>query len=120
MTARRCLALSLAWFTALVLIVLFGRGWIRGSFGDLAVVPWVIHSLGVLPPLTDWTRTRVAAGLGLATTLECIQLLNLVTPEDPQWMHLIFGSTFDPLDLAHYVVGAAIAWMLERAWSSHE
>lgn len=109
----RCLALSVGWFVILVAIVLWGRGWFRASFGDLAVVPWVIHSVGILPVFAPRIVGRVLFGLGLATTLELLQLAGQVGPDDPLWMHLVFGSTFDPLDLAHYVVGAVVALGLE-------
>ncbi|MCA9569915.1 MAG: DUF2809 domain-containing protein [Myxococcales bacterium] len=110
----RCLLLSAAWFAVLVAIVLWGRGWIRASFGDLAVVPWVIHSVGIVPVLAPRIVPRVVFGLGLACTLEGLQLLGNVGPDDPLWMHLIFGSTFDPMDLVHYVVGALVAFGLEH------
>lgn len=112
--AWRCAALSASWFAVLVAIVLFGHGWIRASFGDLAVVPWVIHSLGALPWWTENVRGRVLFGFGLAVTLEFLQLFGQVGPDDPLWMHLVFGSTFDPLDLLHYAVGAVLAFGLEQ------
>jgi hypothetical protein len=111
--AWRCLGQSLGWFAVLVGIVLFGHGWVRASFGDLCVVPWVIASVGILPRLAPYVRGRVAFGLGLAVFLEVLQLAGRVGPDDPQWMHLVFGSTFDPLDLVHYVVGAGVALGLE-------
>lgn len=111
--AWRCLAQSVGWFAVLVAIVLFGHGWIRASFGDLCVVPWVIASVGVWPRLAPLVKGRVAFGLGLAVVLELLQLAGQVGPDDPQWMHLIFGSTFDPLDLVHYVIGAAVAFGVE-------
>ena len=109
----RLTLLSAGWFAVLVLIVLFGRGWVRGSFGDLAVVPWLAATLGILWPRPIFKRALAA--LAVAVGLECLQLVSHVQPEDPLWVHLIFGSTFDPWDLLHYGLGAALGVGIERA-----
>ena len=101
-----------AWFAVLVLIVRFGTGWVRGSFGDLVVVPWLASALGVLWPTP--ILKRVVAALGVAFCLEFLQLVSHVRPEDPLWIHLIFGSTFDLWDLLHYTVGAAVGVSVEE------
>lgn len=104
---RRSLILALVTFGVLVGIAFGTTGWVRGSLGDLVVVIWVASCLGVL--LHRWVWCAGLA-LALATLLELLQLLGRVQPGDPLWMHLIFGSTFDPLDLLHYAIGAVVAW----------
>lgn len=99
--------LSLGWFAVLFCIWAFTTGWVRGSMGDLSVVAWVAHSVGVVFPVD--VRWRAGFALLLAGGLECGQLLGKVGPDDPEWMHIVFGSTFDPVDLAMYAVGALVA-----------
>lgn len=106
---RRSAALAVLTFALLVFIAFGTTGWVRGSLGDLVVVVWVASCLGTL--LHRWAVCSGLA-LALATVLECGQLLGSVGPDDPLWMHLIFGSTFDPLDLLHYAIGAVLAWAL--------
>lgn len=109
---RRSAVLAGITFALLVFIAFGTTGWVRGSLGDLVVVIWVASCLGTL--LHRWALCAGLA-LALATFLECGQLLGHVDPDDPLWMHLIFGSTFDPLDLLHYGIGAGIAWALLAA-----
>ena len=102
-------------FVVLVGIAFGTTGWIRGSLGDLVVVIWVASALASVGPGVG--RPAVCAGLALtlATALECGQLLGKVDADAPLWMHLIFGSTFDPLDLVHYAIGAVAGWGILRA-----
>lgn len=112
MIDRRAAALCVGSFAVLVVIAFGTTGWIRGSLGDLVVVIWVASVLATVGPLR--TRWAWCAGLALAlaTTLECLQLLGKVDRDAPLWQHLIFGSTFDPLDLLHYAIGAGVAYGL--------
>ncbi len=88
-----------------------GVSWIRGMLGDVLVVVLMHFALGAIWS-AHW-RWRALVSLVIAAVVECIQLLKLVQPEDPFWMHLIFGSTFDPMDLLAYVLGAVAAVGLE-------
>ena len=97
------------------MVIAFGTtGWVRGSLGDLVVVIWVASAVSIVGPLVK--RPAVAAGfaVGLATTLELLQLLGKVDADSPLWAHLIFGSTFDPLDLVHYAIGGVLGYALIR------
>ena len=103
----------IASFVVLVVIAFGTTGWIRGSLGDLIVVIWVASALATVIR----GRPALCAGLALAlaTALECGQLLGKVDADAPLWMHLVFGSTFDPLDLLHYAIGALVGWGILRA-----
>jgi hypothetical protein len=101
-------------FTAGLAIACFARGPIRGTAGDVLIVVFLVAlgaALGWGTPL----RRLVAVG-ALAVGLELIQLLDLVGPDAPRALHLILGSTFDPLDLVAYAAGLALAAGLERRW----
>jgi hypothetical protein len=91
-----------------------GRALIRGLGGDLLVVIFLVACLASIP----WgsATRRVAAIAVFAVVTECSQLLGLVGPESPMVAHLLFGSTFDPYDLAAYAAGLAVAAGLERWW----
>ncbi|MEZ4321551.1 MAG: DUF2809 domain-containing protein [Myxococcota bacterium] len=100
-------ALAVGWFAVGFCVWAFTTGWIRGSIGDLAVVAFIAHLVGVVKPVpVVW---RAGGALGFATVVECVQLLKLVGPGDPEWMHILLGSTFDPMDLVHYALSAGLA-----------
>lgn len=103
------LALAVGLFVCLAAIALFTRGWVRGSLGDLVVVVWLANVLTVAGPLRGRPVWGAAAALSVAVGLEGLQLLDLVERDSPFWMHMVFGATFDPLDLVHYAVGAVLA-----------
>ncbi|MFK7927365.1 MAG: DUF2809 domain-containing protein [Myxococcota bacterium] len=84
-----------------------GRVWVRGSLGDVLIVPFLVHGLGVLIP--GYTRWRIAGVAIFALGAELLQLANLVAPDAPAWLHLTVGSTFDPWDLLGYTVGVGVA-----------
>lgn len=101
-------------FVVLVGIAFGTTGWIRGSLGDLVVVIWVASGLACVGPGVGRPAICAALALALATALECGQLLGKVDADAPLWMHLVFGSTFDPLDLVHYALGALVGWAILR------
>jgi hypothetical protein len=91
-----------------------GRQLVRGALGDVVVMPFLYFGWGVLVPRFRKTR---AVGVGLfAATAEGIQLLQVTSPDDPWWLRLILGTTFDPIDLIAYAVGLAAAYVIE-SWN---
>lgn len=81
-----------------------GRAFVRGHVGDVAATMFVFAVLG----LTSWRlRTRALVTLGVATVIEVGQTV---------WSGgLIFGSVFDPWDLAAYIVGVIVGLAYCRA-----
>jgi hypothetical protein len=110
-----CLGLAVAWFCVGFCVWAFTTGWIRGWVGDLAVVAFIAHLAGVVRPIhVGW---RAAGALAFAFVVEGAQTLNWVGPESPEWMHILLGSTFDPMDLVHYTLSAILAVVAERGLS---
>jgi hypothetical protein len=89
----------------------YATGFVRGALGDVAVVAFIAHLVGIV-----WNGpvvARAGGALGFAFVVEFSQLLGAVEPDSPWWMHLFLGSTFDPWDLAHYTVSAVLAMLAE-------
>ena len=86
--------------------------WIRHTLGDVAAAAVVLAGVGVV-----WPRGALAGRLGVAVVItfgvEAIQALELVGPDAPRWQHLVFGSTFDVLDLVAYAIGLGSAVLVE-------
>lgn len=93
-----------------------GRGWVRGFAGDIVVVPFLVHLIGLALPRHHVARIVGVGVLALGT--ELLQLAHLVGPDAPTWLHLTLGSTFDPWDLVGYALGmgagAGTAALVER------
>lgn len=102
--------LTLAFLCGGLAVVLYagpGRAWVRGSLGDVLIVPFLVHLLGIaVPRSATW---RIASVGVIALGAELLQLANLVAPDAPAWLHLTLGSTFDPWDLLGYSVGIGVA-----------
>ncbi|MEQ1508152.1 MAG: DUF2809 domain-containing protein [Myxococcota bacterium] len=90
------------------------HGPIRGFGGDVLVVVFLDAALATVSLGTPLARLG-AVGL-LSVGLESLQGLHLVGPDAHWLVHLILGSTFDPLDLAAYAIGLGIAAALEQRW----
>lgn len=88
------------------------RGSFRGLVGDVLVVVFLVAALATFD--LGSPRSRLAAVGALSVGLELLQGLHLVGPGSPWLLHLLLGSTFDPLDLVAYGVGLALAHALER------
>ena len=110
-----CGGLAALWFAVGVVIWAFTTGVIRGWGGDLAVVAFITHLAGVIKPVH--VGIRGGGALLFAFVVEGLQTLKLVTPDSPEWMHVLFGSTFDPMDFVHYTVSAGLAVLGE--WVAH-
>lgn len=102
--------LTLVFLMGGIAVVLYtgpGRVWVRGSVGDVLIVPFLVHGLGILVPRhAQW---RIAAVGLFALGAELLQLAKLVAPDAPDWLHLTLGSTFDPWDLLGYSIGIGVA-----------
>ena len=92
-----------------------GRAFVRGSVGDVLVVPFLVHLLGIVIPSRH--ALRIAAVGVFAIGVELFQLAELVGPDAPAWLHLTLGSTFDLWDLVGYAVGMAVASGIGTLWT---
>ena len=102
-------------FTVELFLFLFVKGPVRSWFGDLLVV---ILQVALLAAAGLGTARQRILGVGvLALSTELIQGLKLVGPGSHWLLHLVFGSTLDPLDLLAYALGLAVAVPLERWWA---
>lgn len=117
MTARRRrLALIAAACLAICLIALVyrGPGWrlLRQTGGDVFAAALLYALVGLVR--IRWSRRRcLVVALIIAAGIEGLQLLELVGPDTPRWIHVVLGATFDPLDLLAYAVGIAAAVALD-------
>ena len=99
-----------------LLLFKFGTGHLRGFGSDVLVVVFLtacVAATGFGGP-----RSRPAGVLVFAVVVECIQALGLVGPDSHWFLHLTLGSTFDPLDLLAYAIGAGLAVGCERLWAA--
>lgn len=106
-----CGVLALGWLAVGFWVWFYATGFVRGALGDVAVVAFIAHLVGIA-----WNGpigVRAGGALLFAFAIECSQLLGAVEPDSPWWMHLFLGSTFDPWDLVHYTVSAILAVLAE-------
>jgi len=111
LAAAACLAAGLVLFK-------YGTGHLRGFGSDVLVVVFItacVAATNVGSP-----RSRPIGVLIFAVVVECIQALGLVGADSHWFLHLTLGSTFDPLDLLAYAIGAVIAVGFERLWAAPE
>jgi len=109
---RRRLALIAAASLGVCLVALVyrGPGWrlLRHTGGDVFAAALLYALIGLA--LARWRRTRrVTVALAIAAAIEFAQLLALVGPDAPRWVHIVLGATFDPLDLLAYAAGIGLA-----------
>lgn len=94
-----------------------GRVFVRGHVGDVAATMLVYAIVSIV---VGWrTRALPTPGVrGLATMIIAtgIEVVQVWFHASSTAGHLIVGSTFDPIDLAAYVVGVGIAIGWESAW----
>lgn len=108
-------AVAAVLFTVELFLFLYVRGPVRSWFGDLLVV---VLQVALLAAAGIGTARQRILGVGaLALGTELLQGLGLVGPGSHWILHLLFGSTLDPLDLLAYALGLAIAVPLERSWA---
>lgn len=92
-----------------------GRAYVRGWVGDIAIIVFLVALLALVP--VGRARTRLLAVGGFAIGVELLQSFDWVSPDAPWFVHLTFGSTFDPVDILFYAMGLAIAAGFERWWA---
>ncbi len=90
-----------------------GRAVVRGHLGDVAVVALLYWALAWL----RWgrARTRLAVVGLLSVGTELFQAMRPALSRSTL-VDLTVGRTFDPVDLAAYVLGLAVAFAIERRW----
>lgn len=109
-------AVAIVTLAAGLALFAWARGPLRGIVGDVLVVVFLVAGLATVQ--LGRPASRLVGVACLSVGLELLQGLHLVGPGSPWLLHLILGSTFDPLDLAAYGVGLAVAAVLEhRAWN---
>lgn len=108
---RRLLLAALAALAAGVFVLVYtgpGRVPLRHTGGDVAAGALVYALVGLARPRAA-LLARAALAFAIAAVVECAQLLALVGPDAPRWLHLTLGSTFDPDDLVAYALGIGLA-----------
>jgi len=110
------LGLSLLCFMACVLIVkLFSSNlFIRGTVGDMVVILLIYFLIKVYK---DFQPIKLSIfTLAVAFIIEFLQYLKLAAIlglEGNMIAQLVFGSVFDPHDLAAYTVGALLSYIMD-------
>lgn len=90
-----------------VLIGFFGRGFIRGSVGDILAVIAVYSAARIL--LTEKPRLLFIWVSAFAAAVELVQLTDFSSLFGENTLFsIIVGATFDPLDLICYCIGGAV------------
>ena len=90
-----------------------GQPFVRGHVGDVAAT-MLVFAMVSLAVAKASLGVRALVTMAIATSIEVAQV----------WWHarstaghLVFGSTFDPIDLGAYVDGVGVAITWERAWT---
>lgn len=90
-----------------------GQPFVRGHVGDVAAT-MLVFAMVSLAVAKASLGVRALVTMAITTSIEVAQV----------WWHarstaghLVFGSTFDPIDLGAYVVGVGVAITWERAWT---
>lgn len=104
-------------FSAGIGILLYhgpGRVFLRGTAGDVLVVPFLYFLWAAVRP-TSW-KIRAIGTYTFASAIEFFQLLELVDTDSHILLQLTLGTTFDPWDFVAYAVGLSIGVAIEGAW----
>jgi hypothetical protein len=107
---------ALGLFLLLVLLATLGAGlgWIRSFVGDVLAVVWVHCLLASVVWMRPPVRPLLALAVGLV--VEAAQYVN----QQAGWqlsspvLRIVLGSTPDLLDVVAYLIGFALACLLER------
>jgi hypothetical protein len=105
--------MALALACGLFVLVYRGPLWrpLRAHGGDVVVIPFLCFAAGLVT--TASARARAAVVGGVAVVVELLQL-SPWPPRGSTLAALTIGSTFDPIDLAAYVVGLGLTLLYER------
>ena len=99
-----------------VLVFRYATGMVRNWLGDVLVVVFLTAipaALRIGRPI----HRLLAVGL-LSVGVECFQGLGFI-PKDAHWIwRITVGTTFDPWDLAAYLLGIGVAALAERWWAA--
>ena len=94
--------------------------WIRGFLGDVLVVPLLYLCFRMLLPLSvKRVVLLVWSAALLIEVLQALKIPEILFPESSLLL-LIFGNTFDWLDVLAYTIGAALIIVLETIFKRHQ
>lgn len=102
----------------LFMLLVFVAVWVKDSFvrptlGDVLVVIWLYHVFATVFNVP--ARLLAAVVVGIAYLVELAQLFNVVDLLDiplTSPLRIIFGATFDWLDLVAYTVGGLLCVLI--------
>ena len=97
-----------------VLVFLYTTGMVRNWLGDVLVVVFLV----AIPATFRLGRPiHRLLGVGLLSVgVECFQGLGWI-PQNAHWIwRITIGTTFDPWDLAAYLLGLGVAALAEWWW----
>lgn len=103
-------------FIACILIVVFfsDNQIIRGFIGDIIVISLIYFFIKIF---CDFNALKLAIfTLVIAYTTEFLQYLNLTALlglEHNVMARIIFGTVFDPYDLAAYTIGVVLVYIID-------
>ncbi len=111
MNRKIFLAISIASVIVGLLILYYGKGFVRFYVGDTVAVVFLYALASVF---TSWKPSVkvIVAGL-IALTIECAQIF--IAHPGNGLQQVTLGAYFDPLDLAAYALGLAIGVVIVRA-----
>jgi hypothetical protein len=109
-------AWALGLFALLVLLATAGAGlgWIRSFAGDVLAVVWVYCLLAAVVWMRPTMRPLLALAVGLL--VEAAQYVSQQTgwQVPSPALRIVLGSTPDLLDVVAYLIGFALACVMER------
>lgn len=110
---KRIISLAIAFVSGWVgwMILFFGHGWIRNYGGDAVVIIFLYATLGGVFPHLHPKKKALSIFL-FALAIEIVQSFQLVNRS--LVADATIGSTFDPIDIAVYVLATAGCFLLDR------
>jgi len=111
---KRYLVIFLLLLTAEIAIALLHiHKFVRGFVGDLLVIPLLYSTLKLISKGS--TKTVLLCTVTIAFGLELAQYIGLadILGIQNKWLRVIIGTTYDPLDLLAYSLGATFILMYE-------
>lgn len=98
----------------LILILFQDNAFIRGSVGDFVFV-MLMYFLGrVIFKLKPENLALIVLGIAFAAEFsQYIRLLDILGLQGNRFLRIFLGATFDPMDLAAYVLGVLFAYLFD-------